>query len=71
MTALQFSKQMSGMSRCEGASCIGKGRRRMYLAGYPVPSEQKYGLKTGLMLCNRCAKEATRIYEGALRGAES
>jgi hypothetical protein len=66
MSALEFSKQLAAMTTCEGAECIKKGRRRMYLAGYPVPSEQKYGLKTGLMLCNRCAKEATRIYEGAL-----
>lgn len=55
------------MTTCENAECIQKGRRRMYLAGYPVPSEQKYGMKSGLMLCDRCAKEATRIYEGALQ----
>lgn len=67
MTALEFSKRMEGQTTCEGAGCIKKSRRKMYLAGYPVPPEEKYGMKSGLMLCDRCAKEATRIYEGALQ----
>lgn len=69
MSALEFSKRMDGQTTCEGAGCIRKCRRKMYLAGYPVPPETKYGMKAGLMLCDICAKEATRIYEGALETA--
>ena len=69
MSALQFSKRMDGLTTCEGPGCIKKSRRKMYLAGYPVPPEEKYGMKAGLMLCDSCAKEQTRIYEGALDDA--
>lgn len=60
---------MDGQTTCEGEGCIKKSRRKMYIAGYPVPRETKYGFKTGLMLCDMCAKEATRIYDGALESA--
>lgn len=69
MSALQFSKRLEGQTTCEGSGCIRKSRRKMYLAGYPVPREEKYGLVTGLMLCDFCAKEQTRIYESALEAA--
>ena len=68
MSALVFSKRMEGMTTCEGRKgCTQKGRRKVYLAGYPVPRETRYGMKgAGLMLCDRCAKEQTRIYDEAL-----
>lgn len=68
MTALTFSKRVNGMTTCEGLpNCKRKGQRKMFLAGYPLPHETRYGMKrAGLMLCSRCANEAKRIYEGAL-----
>ena len=68
MSALQFSKRMDGLTTCEGPGCIKKSRRKMYLAGYPVPPEEKYGMKAGLMLCDTCSKSASQIWLDALEG---
>lgn len=68
MSALEFSKRMDGQTTCEGAGCIRKCRRKMYLAGYPVPPETKYGMKTGLMLCDTCSKSAKEIWLDVLEG---
>jgi hypothetical protein len=66
MTALDLDKRLKdGSSTCEGAGCIRKGRRKMYIAGYPVPPETKYSGNV-LMLCDQCAAAAKEIYKGAL-----
>lgn len=69
MTALVFGKRVDTMTTCENPECISKGRRRMYLAGHPVPAETKLGMKAGLTLCDRCCKQAEAIWADALEAA--